>query len=129
LCLLAMVILVAVGMGTRKAHAAACLTVDVHPGAVVRIYDGDTFDVFTLGVPASQPIRVQGVDTPERKTKEPGWEAARDFTRTWLARGVFRLDTCGVRSFERIVAKVTRDGEDLGDALRAAGLTKKGSTP
>lgn len=104
--------------------AASCLSVDVPPGAVVSQYDGDTFEVFTFGSPDKVSIRVQGVDTPERKTKEPGWEAAREFTRQWLAKGPFRVDTCGKRSFERIVAEVMRDGESLADALRKEGLVK-----
>lgn len=104
------------------ASAASCLSIDVPPGAVVSQYDGDTFEVFTFGSPDRIAIRVKGVDTPERKTKEAGWESAREFTRQWLSKGPFRIDTCGKRTFERIEAEVMRDGESLADALKKEGL-------
>lgn len=121
LVMIALIIL-AVVMIAHRAAASSCLSIDVPPGAVVSQYDGDTFEVFTFGSPDRVAIRVKGVDTPERKTKEPGWEASREFTRQWLAKGPFRIDTCGKRTFERIEAEVMRDGESLADALKRAGL-------
>ena len=46
--------------------AALCLTVNFQPGAVMDVVDGDTFDLYHVGVPAKERIRVLGVDTPER---------------------------------------------------------------
>jgi len=106
------------------ARSASCLSIEVPPEAVVSQYDGDTFDVFTFGSPSSVRIRVQGVDTPERKGQQPGWEAAREFTRQWLAKGPFHINTCGKRTFERIEGDVTRGSDRLADALIAAGHGK-----
>jgi len=108
----------------NQAHATSCLSIDVPAEAVVSQYDGDTFDVFTFGSPSSVRIRVQGVDTPERKGQQPGWEAAREFTRQWLAKGPFHINTCGKRTFERIEGDVTRGSDRLADALIAAGHGK-----
>lgn len=124
LTLMMLVLLAAMVFVVGVSNAASCLSIDVPPGAVVSQYDGDTFEVFTFGSPDRVAIRVQGVDTPERKGKQPGWEAAREFTKRWLASGPFRVDTCGKRSFERIVAEVSRDGESLADALKHEGLVK-----
>ena len=104
--------------------ATSCLSIEVPPEAIVSQYDGDTFDVFTFGSPSSVRIRVQGVDTPERKGQQPGWEAAREFTRQWLAKGPFHINTCGKRTFERIEGDVTRGSDRLADALIAAGHGK-----
>jgi endonuclease YncB( thermonuclease family) len=124
LTLMLLVLLASMVFVMGVSHAASCLSIDVPPGAVVSQYDGDTFEVFTFGSPDRIAIRVQGVDTPERKGKEPGWEAAREFTRQWLAKGPFRIDTCGKHSFERVIAEVIRDGESLASALKRAGLVK-----
>ncbi len=105
-------------------NAAACLEIDVPPGAVIAQYDGDTFELFSPIPPGNMPIRVQGIDTPERRGKQPGWEEAREFTRKWLASGPFHLSTCGARSFERTVAVISRNGQTLADALAAAGHAK-----
>lgn len=101
------------------------LRVRVPPAAVIEQPDGDTFHLFTFGVPSIIAIRVQGVDTPERPTKNkpsPNFQAAKDFTKAWLAKGPFTITTTGVRSLERIVAVVERDGELLAQALIDANL-------
>lgn len=110
-----------------SSHAAACLSVDVPPQAVLNNYDGDTFTLFTLGPGGQEKFRVEGIDTPELSRKkgepdQPGALEAKEFTRRWLAQGVFTLTTCGKRTIDRTVASVTRNGEKLSDALRAAGL-------
>jgi endonuclease YncB( thermonuclease family) len=101
------------------------LRIVVPPAAVIEQPDGDTFHLFTFGVPSMIAIRVQGVDTPERPTKtkpSPNYQAAKDFTKAWLAKGPFTVTTTGVRSLERIVAIVERDGELLAQALIDAHL-------
>lgn len=101
------------------------LRILVPPSAVIEQPDGDTFHLFTFGVPSTIAIRVQGVDTPERPTKNrpsPNFHAAKDFTKAWLAKGPFLVTTTGVRSLERIVAIVERDGELLAQALIDAHL-------
>lgn len=126
LTLLLLALLATIAM-VLSSHAAACLSIDVPPQAVLSNYDGDTFTLFTLGPGGQEKFRVEGIDTPELSRKkgepdQPGALEAREFTRHWLAQGVFTLTTCGKRTIDRTVASVTRNGEKLSDALRAAGL-------
>jgi endonuclease YncB( thermonuclease family) len=110
-----------------KAHASACLSIDVPPGAVVGNHDGDTFQVFSFQPGGVEKVRVRGVDTPEMSKKkgvpdEPGAQDAKEFTRAWLAKGPFRMSSCGTPTFDRIVWTVERDGKTLAQDLIAAGL-------
>lgn len=101
------------------------LRILVPPSAVIAQPDGDTFHLFTFGVPSIVEIRVQGVDTPEKPTKKrpsPNFAAAKAFTTAWLAKGPFLVTTTGVRTLSRIVATVERDGELLSQALIDANL-------
>lgn len=110
-----------------KANASACLVIDVPPGAVLGNHDGDTFQVFSFQPGGVEKIRVKGVDTPEISKKkgepdEPGAQEAKAFTKAWLAKGLFRMSTCGAPTFDRIVWIVERDGRTLAHDLIAAGL-------
>lgn len=105
-----------------KANAGGCLVIEVPPGAVVNQPDGDTFHVFAFQPGGVVKIRVEGVNTPEKK--EPGWAEAKAFTKAWLARGPFKVTTCGKPTIDRIVGTVERNGETLSDALRKAGHAK-----
>lgn len=114
---------------TYQSHAAACLSIDVPPQAVLDNHDGDTFRIFTFGPGGSVVIRVQDIDTPEISMKkgvpdEPGAQEAKEFTRQWLSVGTFTVVTCGKHTLERIVATVARNGTTLASALRAAGYAK-----
>lgn len=113
-----------------SSHAAACLSIDVPPQAVLGNHDGDTFQVFSMQPGGLVKIRVEGVDTPEisRQKNQPdelGAQDAKEFTRQWLAKGVFQLSTCGKPTLDRIVAKVSRDGHTLAQDLAAVGLVKR----
>jgi endonuclease YncB( thermonuclease family) len=55
--------------------------------------DGDTFSVFNLLPSGHVKIRVKGVNTPEKN--KAGFDEARRFTAGWLAKGTFKLMTCG----------------------------------
>lgn len=105
------------------ASAAACLSIDVPPQAVIHQPDGDTFHLFSLIPGGVVKIRVQGVDTPERH--EPHWTEAKEFTRQWLAKGPFKLLTCGQKTLDRIVGIVERDGRTLAEELTEARLVKQ----
>ncbi|MDH4235616.1 MAG: thermonuclease family protein [Nitrospira sp.] len=126
LVLLLIIVLCLIGLSIMaalipiKSHAAACLTIDVPPGAVVNQPDGDTFHVFAFQPGGVVKIRVEGIDTPERK--QPGWAEAKAFTKAWLTQGPFKVTTCGKPTIDRIVGRVERDGTALADALKAAGL-------
>lgn len=100
--------------------AALCLTVNFQPGAVMDVVDGDTFDLYHVGVPAKERIRVLGVDTPERG--KPNAAEATAFTTAWLQRGPFDMVTCKRDSFGRMLGAISRNGERLDAALIAAGL-------
>lgn len=106
-----------------RSHAAACLTIDVPPQAVLAVVDGDTFSVFNLMPPGYVKVRVTAINTPEHG--EPMYAEATEFTRAWLAKGPFSLSTCGKHTFERITGTVARDGRTLADDLLAAGLGKR----
>jgi endonuclease YncB( thermonuclease family) len=110
-----------------KVHASACLVIDVPPGAVLGNHDGDTFQVFNFQAGGAEKIRVKDVNTPEMSKKkgvpdEPGAREAKEFTRAWLAKGKFRMSSCGTPTFDRVVWTVERDGRTLAQDLKDAGL-------
>lgn len=106
-----------------RSHAAACLTIDLQPSDVMGNYDGDTYMV-RLGPFGAWSIREDGIDTPERSKKQPGWKEAKAFTESWLHEGPFQLRTCFVLTLGRVVGVTSRHGIALSDALRAAGHEK-----
>ena len=103
-----------------KAYAGGCLVIDVPPQAVIGQPDGDTFHVFSFAPGGRVRIRVVDINTPEKT--EDGWDEAKQFTKDWLAKGSFRVTTCGKSTLDRIEGIVERNGETLSDALRQAGL-------
>lgn len=84
-------------------------------------YDGDT---------CTATYRLANVDAPELRGACEAESAlarrARDFTRAWLGdwRGV-TVETQGLDKYGRVLAVMKRGGQDLGDALVAAGLARK----
>ena len=102
-----------------KANAGGCLAIDVPPGAVVNQPDGDTFHLFAFQPGGVVKIRVEGLNTPERN--QSGWAEAKAFTKDWLAKGPFRIATCGKPTIDRIVGKVERGGRTLAHDLIEAG--------
>jgi endonuclease YncB( thermonuclease family) len=106
-----------------------CFTVTAVPHGN---WDGDTFEADVrvwFGfqdriILFPERIRVQGVNTPERK-RQTMVEAmrAKAFTEAWLKQGDVTLTSCGGRDFNgRILAIVTRGNEGLASALIEAGL-------
>lgn len=123
IALVIMLLILLAGLLTiNTVHAAGCLSIDVPPQAVLNNHDGDTFTVFAFVPGGVVKVRVEGVDTPE--LKEPKGDLAKEFTRQWLARGVFQLSTCGKPTLDRIVAKVSRNGRTLAQDLIDTGLAK-----
>lgn len=117
LCLLFLVLL------ASWSFAETCLTVDLHPSDVLYNYDGDTYTIL-MGPLGLWHIREDGIDTPERTKKQPGWEEAKNFTWAWLHADTFQLRTCFVFTFGRLVGSSSRDGETLATALQKAGHAK-----
>jgi len=105
------------------ARAETCATLDVQPSQVIDNYDGDTFTI-SLGALGRAIVRVEGVDTPERSKKQPGWKEAKEFTAQWLALGPFKLHTCFALTLGRVVGSPSRNGTTLASALIAAGHVK-----
>jgi endonuclease YncB( thermonuclease family) len=112
----------------RKTLVAAllCWTVVAEPG---RVLDGDTFDAKLWIWPAIytlDKVRVLGVDTPEITGGTPetraAAQAAKAFTAAWLAKGEILVEVCKRDSFGRLLGRVTRQGEDLADALIKTGM-------
>ena len=107
-----------------SARAETCLTMIVQPEQVLGNFDGDTFTV-SLGALGDMKVRVQGIDTPERTKKQPGWEEAKTFTEHWLMAGPFDLLTCFEMTFGRVVGTPSRNGGTLAEALILAGHAKE----
>jgi len=99
---------------------ALCLTLQLAPGSVMRVIDGDTFVLYSVGIPAEERVRVLGINAPERG--QPLAVESTTFTREWLAKGPWTLTTCKRDSFGRLLGTVTRGTEDLSKALLQAGL-------
>ena len=104
----------------------ACLSLLIPPQQISNVHDGDTFSLYAVGVPQEEHIRILGVDTPELRDSlsKPAREA-REFTRTWLAKGSFSLETCRRDSFGRYLAIVSRGSDTLATSLINAGLGVK----
>lgn len=95
-------------------------------GIVTRVVDGDTLwvrstDLTLDGLPAgaSRKVRLHGLDAPER-CQAWGPEAARALAGRVLGRAV-RVEGLGHDDHGRLLARVWRDGEDVGVALVQAG--------
>ena len=82
-------------------------------------YDGDTLRA---------TFRVANIDTPEIKgacaAERQLAARAKSFTAAWLARGQVTIEQTGVDRYGRVLARISRGGEDLGEALIAAGLAR-----
>lgn len=90
---------------------AQCLTVQVLSNHVKRVIDGDTFILYSVGVPNEERVRVLGVDTPELGVS--GADSARSYTIRWLTKGTFSIVACKRDSFGRYLATVTRGSDTL----------------
>ena len=109
---------------------------DIPNVSVSSVTDGDTFKVNLLcGITTlckALPVRVQGVDTPEFKTKDPcekkRAKEAKLFTRQFLNSGVVSLLKCKRDKYFRLLCDVTvtntetKEVNSLSAALLNAGL-------
>lgn len=98
-------------------------------GPLVRVVDGDTYDVLLEGV--STRVRLDRADTPEtgsrarcRREARLGAEAA-DWVRAEVVRREVAVFPIGRRDhYRREIVRVTIDGVDLADLLRWNGLAE-----
>lgn len=106
---------------TKLAIVALCLfTLPVNAAdRGFQTYDGDT---------TRAKFRIANIDAPEIEGK-CAYERqlatkARDFTRAWLDKGHVVIRTEGLDRYGRVLARMERGGEDLGEALIARGLAR-----
>ncbi len=82
-------------------------------------YDGDTLRA---------TFRLDNIDTPEIKgaceAEKKLALRAKNFTKGWLAKGKVTIQQTGIDKYGRVLARVDRSGEDLGEALIKAGLAR-----
>jgi len=106
---------------------------EINPGQVVDVYDGDTFKVDLEGVHPlfgdNLPIRVKGIDTPEIRGTSDELKAlaveARNLTESML-KGAKKIELRNPErcKYFRIVAEVWIDGNALAIMLKDKGLAK-----
>jgi len=102
------------------------LSVELGPGLLTSIYDGDTFRVNLKGYPEIVGerigIRINGIDTPEMRAQCENEkrlaQQAKQFTVTQLRKAKkIELRNMKRGKYFRIVADVYVDGKDLGQML------------
>lgn len=89
------------------------------------VYDGDTVELKCSG--ESLTARLQGFDTAE--TKDPGCDAeaahgalATDRLRALVKQGKVTFEKQGTDKYNRVLIRLSVDGEDVGDTLIREGL-------
>lgn len=85
----------------------------------VQVIDGDTFRY------GAKRIRLRDIDTPE--LNEPGGQAARLRLEELLHSGPVRIVPRGRDVYDRLVADVFVDGQNVAEMLRREGYAKPGS--
>ena len=85
-------------------------------GRQVHVVDGDTFRY------GAERVRLRGIDTPE--LNEPGGQAARLRLEEWLRSGPVRIVPRGRDIYDRLVADVFVDGQNIAEKLQMEGLAK-----
>jgi micrococcal nuclease len=87
---------------------------------VVRVGDGDTFDVQLPRESRRLRIRLLGVDAPEQG--EVFGRESTTFLRTLLVNHIVRIDGRDMDRYGRLVARVMINGQDASTMLLRAGL-------
>lgn len=87
------------------------------PAQVERVVDGDTIEVRANGRPVT--IRIFGIDAPERG--QPGGDAARAALAAMIEGHRIDVDALGPDRYGRTVARLDRQGRDVGLSLVRAG--------
>lgn len=82
-------------------------------------YDGDTLRA-TFRIANIDAPEIQGQCDYERQLAL----RAKEFTRLWLAKGHVTIKQTGTDRYGRILARVERNGDDLGEALIKAKLAR-----
>lgn len=85
-------------------------------GRQIHVVDGDTFRY------GAERVRLRGIDTPE--LNEPGGQAARQRLEEMLRRGPVRIVSRGRDVYDRLVADVFVDGQNVAEMLKVEGFSK-----
>lgn len=93
---------------------------------VLKVYDGDSMKVQGFGLELM--VRLVGIDTPEcgrgKTSAQPFCEKAASFLRKRAAGRKVRLKTYGTGGYNRQLAEVFVDGENINLSLLRAGLAE-----
>lgn len=92
----------------------------IREARVIQVVDGDT-----IIIQGGDPVRIMGVDTPERE--EPYYRQARDFQKETVLGKTIHLDVCESEPrdhYGRILAFVHVEGADVGAELLRKGLAR-----
>ncbi len=96
----------------------ACREIHVVEYEVLRVVDGDTFEIFYDGDPTR--VRILGIDTPEIRKKQVGALEAKAELERLVQGKIVVLDFAARRkrdNFGRLLANVTVEGLDIGKHL------------
>jgi micrococcal nuclease len=85
----------------------------------VQVVDGDTFRY------GAERVRLRGIDTPE--LNEPGGQSAEQRLEELLRSGPVRIVPRGRDIYDRLVADVFVDGQNVAEMLSREGYAKPGS--
>mgnify|MGYP006416111841 CR=1 FL=1 len=102
---------------------------------VIRVIDGDSIEVrahIWPGLTQTVKLRLAGVNTPEKRGKgistceKKAGQDATTFTQRWLkGAGMVTISEIRLGKYAgRVLGRVSKDGEYLGEALIKAGLAK-----
>jgi micrococcal nuclease len=119
-----------------RSIALACIIVTLAASDILRVIDGDTWDLqpFTIYAPVPllevrpaavlhrQRVRLLGIDTPERG--QPRFAEATDSARVWFSRGSHKMEACSRDFNGRLLAWISRGIDSLHVFLGNAGLSK-----
>jgi endonuclease YncB( thermonuclease family) len=86
--------------------------------SVVAVHDGDTISV--RAGRRTIRVRLSGVDCPE--ARQPFAARAKRFTSDRVFGRTVRVEGHGLDTYDRLLARIVVDGEDLNEALVRAGL-------
>lgn len=99
--------------------AAATLHARTFEGTVTHVSDGDTLWVRPLAGGRPVPVRLHGLDAPERC--QAGGPQARDALSARVMRRPVRVVVLAEDDYGRLVARVERSGRDVGAGLVTEG--------
>jgi len=92
----------------------------VFSGRVAKVSDGDTIRVRVAGRRREVRVRLQGIDTPERR--QPFGREATELARSLVQDKIVEVRSKKRDRYGRTIGQVFVDGRSLGEAMLAAGL-------